>query len=99
MATTPRRPPSPLRSRVEKVSFPLLAKIHALPRLVVPLATLVLVAVGAFAPLPVALLALAMVLVFIAWIAYLSWPVVPPAARLLRVVMVALLIGLAASRF
>lgn len=83
------------RTQVEQVSRPLLVRLHALPRPVVPIATLVLVAVGALAPTPVALVALAIVFCFVAWIAYLSWPAVPTSGRVLRVVMLALIIGVA----
>ena len=36
---------------------------------------------------------------FVAWIAYLSWPVVGTGGRLLRVFMLMLLAGLAATLF
>lgn len=88
-----------LRSRVEQVSRPLLVRLTSLPRLVVPLLTVVLVAVGMLAPVPVAVVALLLVAVFVAWIAYLAWPVVTPGGKLIRVVMVALVLGLAALRF
>lgn len=88
-----------VRSQVETVSRPILARLHALPRVLVPIGTLALVAVGAFAPMPIALIAFAIVLVFIAWIAYLSWPVVPVSGRLMRLAMLVLLVVLAATRF
>lgn len=99
MSVPPSRPSSPVRASIEKSSLPLLAKLHAMPRLLVPLGTLVLVAVGAFAPLPVAVVALAAVITFVVWIAYLSWPVVSASGRLLRVAMVILVLGLAVTRF
>ncbi len=64
------------RKQVEDASRPLLVRLSAMPRLVVPLGTLVLVALGLFAPLSIALPALALVFFFFAWIAFLSWPVV-----------------------
>lgn len=99
MSTAPPAPSTRLRTRVERASLPLLTRLHAVPRLLVPLATLALVALGAFAPLAVALLALLVVLLFIAWIAYLSWPVVGWSGRLIRVAMILLVVGLAATRF
>ena len=92
------RPPSP-RARIEDVSRPLLARLHALPRLLIPVATLVLVAIGAFAPAPVAMVAFVVLLGFIAWIAYLSWPAVPTSGRLMRLAMLVLVVVLAATRF
>jgi hypothetical protein len=80
---------------VETASRPVLARLHALPRLLIPLGTVVLIAVGAFAPTPLALVAFAVLFVFIAWIAYLSWPAVPFSGRLMRLAMLALIVVLA----
>lgn len=81
------------RAEVERVSRPLLVRIHAWPRWIVPVATVLLVVVGALAPLPVALPALVIVFCFVAWIGYLSWPAVPPSGRLLRVIMLVLIVA------
>ena len=85
--------------QVEDASRPTLVKLNSLPRLVVPLGTLVLVVIGLFAPLPIALPALALIFFFFAWIAYLSWPVVPTGGKVLRGVMLGLVLAMAASRF
>ena len=68
-------PPEAFRIRVERVSRPALIRLQRLPKLLVPLGTVLLVLVGVLAPLPVGLVALAVVWFFVAWIAYLSWPV------------------------
>ncbi len=95
-----RRPHQPtLRSRVETTSRPLLLHLHALPRLIVPVGTLVLIAIGAFAPMPYALVGFAIAFLFIAWVAYLAWPAVTWSGRLLRLAMLALLVALAAVQF
>jgi hypothetical protein len=86
------------RKQIEDASRPTLVKLSTLPRHVVPHGTLVLVVLGLFAPLPIALPALALVFFFFAWIAYLSWPVVPTGGRVLRGVMLGLVIAMAASR-
>lgn len=88
-----------VRRQVEDYSRPVLTRLHRLPRLVVPLATLVLIALGILAPTAVGLAALVVVAAFICWISYLSWPVVPTSGRLIRLLMVILLGVLAASRF
>lgn len=87
-----------LRQQVEAKSRPLLTRLHALPRLLIPLATVALIAIGAFTPMPYALVAFAIIFCFIAWIAYLSWPVVSTGARLMRLAMLALIVVLAATR-
>ncbi len=96
--STPAPTPS-LRTRVENASRPLLQRLHALPQPVVPLLTIVLIAVGVLAPLAVGLVALALVLLLVGWIAYLSWPAASTGGRIWRVLIVALLIALAVVRF
>lgn len=88
-----------LRSQVESASRPLLLRLHALPRLLIPIGTLVLIGIGAFTPMPYALIAFGIAFVFVAWIAYLAWPAVPWSGRLIRLAMLALLVALAAVRF
>ncbi len=91
-------PRSPLRRRVESASRPALVRLHALPRPLVPLLTVVLVAVGLLAPLALGLVALAVVLAFVAWIAFLSWPAVPLSGRLMRLLMLGLVVAMAFLR-
>ena len=90
--------PPTLRHQVDATSRLLLLRLHRLPRAVVPLATVALVLVGVLAPPAVGLVALAVVALFVGWIAYLSWPVVSTSGRLLRLVMVALVVVLALTR-
>ena len=97
MPAGPAASPS-LRTSVERTSRPLLVRMHAMPRPLVPLATVVLVAVGVLAPPAIGLVALAVVALFVAWIAYLSWPAVATGGRLLRVAMVALVVVLGLTR-
>jgi hypothetical protein len=59
---------------------------------------LVLMLVGLSAPLVAALPALAIVTAFIAWLAYLSWPVLSSGGRLLRIVLIFLVVGAGVSR-
>jgi hypothetical protein len=87
------------RKQIEDLSRPTLVKLSAMPKLVVPLGTLVLVVLGLFAPLPIALPALGLVFIFFLWIAYLSWPVVSTGGKVLRGVMLGLVVAMAASRF
>ncbi len=95
--STPARAGS-LRARVEAASRPVLQRLHAMPQMVVPLITIVLIAVGVLAPLPVGLVALALVLLLVGWIAYLSWPVAGVGGRVWRVLILALLVALAVVR-
>ncbi|WP_152360474.1 DUF6703 family protein [Microlunatus speluncae] len=87
-----------LRQSMERISRPALVRLTALPRLVVPLVTLALVAVGAFAPLPIAIPAFVLVFLFIAWISYLSWPAVTTSGKIIRAIMLVLIIILTITR-
>ena len=90
---------SSTRRQIEKASRSTLVRLSSLPKPVGPLGTLVLVALGLFAPLPIAIPALALVFLFFVWIAYLSWPVVSTGGKVLRGVMLGLVIAMAATRF
>jgi hypothetical protein len=92
-------PADSLRARVERASRPILVRLHAMPQMLVPLLTIVLLAVGVLAPLPVGLVALALVLLFVGWIAYLSWPVASVGGRIWRILIVVLIVALAVIRF
>ena len=89
---------SSTRKQIEEVSRPTLVRLSSMPKAVVPLGALVLVAIGLFAPLPIALPALGLVFVFFVWIAYLSWPVLSTGGKALRGVMLGLVIAMVASR-
>ena len=83
---------------MERVSRPFLVRLTAMPRLLVPIATLALIAVGAFAPLAVAVPAFALVFLFIAWISYLSWPAITTGGKAIRAVMLALIVIMVITR-
>jgi hypothetical protein len=68
------------------------------PRLVVGLAPLVLLVLGLVLPTAIALIPLAVAFVLVLWLSYLSWPVVPANARLIRVFTLALIVGIAVVR-
>jgi uncharacterized protein DUF6703 len=92
-------PANSLRARVEKASRPVLLRLHAMPQFAVPLITVALLAVGVLAPLPIGLVALALVLLFVGWIAYLSWPVASIGGRIWRILILVLIVVLAVVRF
>lgn len=84
---------------MERVSRPALVRLTALPRFVIPLVTLALVAVGAFAPMPIAIPAFALVFGFVSWISYLSWPAISGGGKAIRAIMLVLIVILAVTRF
>lgn len=91
-------PSEPLRPRVERSSATLLVYLRRLPRFVVPVVVAAVAAGGVLAPPPVGGLLLLVVLVLIGWLGYLSWPVLDPVARGLRVGVGLLVLILAVVR-
>ena len=92
------QPVSPLRARITKASYPVIAKLHAMPKLTLPVASLLLVLIGAFAPVGVAVVALLLLALLLGWLGFLSWPVVSTSSRLLRVFAVLVIVFFAVSR-
>lgn len=88
-------PPSPLRRRVERASTPVLVAMSRLPRLLVPALIGVLVITALGAPAWAALPALGLVLLFVGWLTFLSWPVIATSGRLMRFVLLVLLAAIA----
>ena len=77
----------------------MLVRLSSMPRPMVPLGTVLLVVIGLFSPLPIAVPALVLVFLFFVWIAYLSWPVVSTSGKFLRGMMLGLIVAMALSRF
>ena len=91
-------PVSPLRARITKASYPLIARLHAMPKLTLPLITVALVAIGAFAAPIVAVPALLVLALLLGWLGFLSWPVVSNGNRILRLFAVLVILFFAISR-
>lgn len=91
-------PPPALRRAVERRSAAPLTYIHGLPRVLPFLVMLTVFAAGLFISGPVGTLLLTVVAVALGWLLYLSWPVVTPGSRLLRLLVVGLIAGAAVSR-
>lgn len=79
-------------------SADLLTRLQAMPRLVVPVAALVLLLVGLLAPATFGVAALVPLTLLVAWLATLSWPTLDRGGRVLRMIAVGALIGVLVSR-
>ena len=91
-------PPPRLRQRVERRSRPLLVRLTATNRFALPVLSAALLLAGLTVP-PAAGVPLLLVLaLLVGWLSYLSWPVVEPGARVVRLVTLALVLGAAARR-
>jgi hypothetical protein len=99
MSSTPSsQPVSPLRARITKASYPIVARLHAMPKLTLPGITLVLALIGVFAPVSVGIPALILLALLLGWLGFLSWPVVSTGARLMRIFSVLVILLFAVSR-
>ncbi|MFC0622746.1 DUF6703 family protein [Kribbella deserti] len=97
-ASQPTGPVSPLRARITKASYPLIARLHGMPKLTLPIITLLLVVIGAFAPVAAGVPALILLAALLAWLGFLSWPVVSGGSKALRIFAVLVVGFFAISR-
>lgn len=79
-----------LRSRIEHASYPLMERVNALPRAVVLVVLIGVLAVGVLAPAPWSGVAFLLVSLFVGWLLYLTWPRLTLPERLLRFAVLAL---------
>ena len=93
-APPPRPPATGLRRTVERRSGPLLAFLSQQPKLLIPIVSLALLIAGLALPGVAGVICLLLLTLLVSWLAYLSWPAVVGPARIVRLVVVALLLGL-----
>ena len=87
-----------LRRGLELRSGPALVLLGRLPRAVPFLVVLALLVGGLALQGPAGALLLLLLAAFAGWVTYLAWPVLVPGARSVRVLVLVLLVGAAASR-
>ena len=91
--------PAPgFRGKVERRSAPALVWLSARPKFLLPLLIVVLLIGGLAAPTPVGAPLLVLLLGLVAWLSYLSWPVLDSTPRLIRVALVGLLLAALAGK-
>lgn len=98
MAAMSSQPVSPLRARITKASYPYVARLHAMPKLTLPIVSVLLVVLGTFAPTAVAVPALLLLALLLGWLGFLSWPVVTKGNRLIRLFAVLVIVFFAITR-
>jgi len=90
------------RLAFEQASYPFIRRLHAVPRWLVVVLPAVLLFLGLIMTGPLAWLGgilLLLVCLLLGWLTALSWPAITPGSRLLRVVVVAALAGVAVLKF
>ena len=96
---------SDFRKRLEKASAPYLARVHALPRWVLPVFMTIILLIGLLANpnespgLLIGFFALLFIGLFLTWLLALSWPLLTRSSRVLRVLVAVLIFYTAFSRF
>lgn len=94
----PRPTVSPARARIERASFPFLTAMHAIPRWVMVVLPAVVLFAGLVMPTNLALLGALLFVVlglFLGWLLVISWPVLKPGSRYMRLLTVIVIFGLA----
>jgi hypothetical protein len=98
MSSPSSQPTSPLRARITKFSYPIVARLHGMPKLTLPGITLALALIGVFAPVAVGVPALLLLALLLSWLGFLSWPVVTTGQRAIRVFSVLVILLFSVSR-
>ena len=97
-AQPPTPPPPAWQEALARASRPLLTRLTALPRPVVPILLGLLLLGGLVLPAPWALVPLLLVAAFLGWLLALAWPRLDATGRLVRGLVVVLVLVLAVSR-
>ena len=89
----------PVRAALEKRSAPVLVLLSQQHRAIVPLVSVLLLIGGLTLPLAAGVACLAVLVLFVSWLTFLSWPAIAGAARGVRVATLLLLVAALVSRF
>jgi hypothetical protein len=91
--------PNTLRHRIDQASLPLMTKLGRLPKLL-PFAILLTVLVaGVLLGGPVGFVLMALAALFVAWVLYLSWPILSSSERLMRSAVLLLAVAMTVVRY
>jgi hypothetical protein len=87
--------PNTLRQRIDHASLPLMTRLSRLPRLLPSVILLVLLVVGVLISGLLGFLVMGLAALFVAWILYLSWPILSRSERIMRVAVLLLAAAMA----
>ena len=102
MMGAPSPSPSSGRRSLEQWSYPLLTRLHRMPRWLIVILPAVLLFLGLILTGPLAWLGgilLFVVWLFVAWLTALSWPALTPGSRVFRALVVLALLGVVVMKF
>ncbi len=84
--------------KLAQVSRPYLLRLQAMPRAVLLVATMVILALGLFLPGVAGAFFLSLIGLFMLWLALLAWPILGPGPRAIRVGVAVFILFLAVIR-
>lgn len=93
-----KQPAPGVRGEVERTSAGLLLWLSARPRWFVPVLSAVLLLGGLFAPPGFGVPLLLLLVAFVGWLSYLSWPVVAGVQRVVRLAVIGLVLAAVAGK-
>jgi hypothetical protein len=91
--------PNTLRHRIDQASLPLMTKLSRLPKLVPFAILLTLLVAGVLIGGPVGFVLMALAALFVAWVLYLSWPLLNGSERLMRSAVLLLAVAMTIVRY
>jgi hypothetical protein len=91
--------PNTLRHRIDQASLPLMTKLSRLPKLLPFAILLTLLVAGVLIGGPLGFVLMALATLFVAWVLYLSWPVLGSSERIMRSAVLLLAVAMTIVRY
>lgn len=91
--------PNTLRHRIDQASLPLMTRLSGLPKLLPFAILLILLVGGVLIGGPLGLVLMSLAVIFVAWVLYLSWPVLSTSERMMRSAVLLLAVAMTIVRY
>jgi len=91
--------PNTLRHRIDQTSLPLMTRLSGLPKLLPFAILLTLLVGGGLIGGPLGLVLMSLAVIFVAWVLYLSWPVLSASERMMRSAVLLLAVAMTIVRY
>jgi hypothetical protein len=96
---------SDFRKKLEKVSVPYLARLHSMPRWVLPIVMTALLLIGLMSNEQsqtgffLGLVSMLIIVLILTWLLALSWPLLSSSSKMIRSLVALVLLGIALDKF
>jgi hypothetical protein len=91
--------PNTLRQRIDQASLPLMTRLSGLPKLLPFAILLILLVGGVLIGGMLGLVLMSLAVIFVAWVLYLSWPVLSTSERMMRSAVLLLAVAMTIVRY